>query len=132
MGAQTVVITLLFCDLKGFTTFAEENGDTAAVAAIERFAALVDAERGDRGTIVKALGDGYMLAYPDADSAVAAGARMIARASGGEGPPIHASVHSGPAVSRDGDYFGQSVNLAARLLESARGGELLATEEVAR
>src|SRR5690349_9397527 len=45
---------------------------------------------------------------------------------------IHASVHTGPAVARDGDYFGHTVNLAARLLDSARGDELLATEEVVR
>jgi adenylate cyclase len=127
-----VEVSLLFCDLKGFTTYAETKGDAAAVGAIERFAALVDDERGDDGHVVKVLGDGYMLAYPHPGAAVAAGSRMIERAAAGAGPELHASVHHGVAVFRDGDYFGHTVNVAARLLDVATAGELLATEDVAR
>ena len=76
-------MTLAFCDLKGFTAYAEAHGDAAAVAAVERFAALVAAELGDHGTIVKALGDGYMLAFPTPADAVGAGLRMVARCTTG-------------------------------------------------
>ena len=125
-----VDVALLFCDLKGFTAYAEAEGDAAAVEAIERFAAIVDEQRGEHGHVVKALGDGYMLSYPTASEAVSAAVRLFEHVHADGGPRLHASVHAGVAVFREGDYFGRSVNLAARLLAVARGGELLASEVV--
>jgi adenylate cyclase len=56
---------------------------------------------------------------------------MIRRMPPQFGPSLHASVHCGPAVFRGGDYYGRTVNLAARLLPLAGTGELLATRAVA-
>jgi adenylate cyclase len=125
-----VDVALLFCDLKDFTAYADVHGDAAAVEAVERFGKLVARARGQHGHIVKGLGDGYMLVYPDPGSAVAAGARMLLEAADIDVPDVHASVHCGPAVAREGDYFGRSVNLAARLLALAAGNHLLATRTV--
>jgi class 3 adenylate cyclase len=125
-----VDITFLFCDLKDFTAFANAEGDAAAVDVISTFARVVDAERGEAGRVVKALGDGHMLCYSDVGEAVSAGRRIIGRMRS-EGPlGVHASVHTGIAISREGDYFGGAVNLAARLLAAAEADELVATEPV--
>jgi adenylate cyclase len=125
-----IEVTLLFCDLKDFTAYANSAGDAAAVETIDAFANTVERQRGEEGHLIKALGDGHMLAYPEPVAAVAAGARVIAamRARGGLG--VHASVHRGIAISRDGDYFGEVVNLAARLLAAADRHELVATGAV--
>jgi len=124
-------VTFLFCDLKDFTAFAQANGDAAAITAIERFFDVVERERGDGGELVKSLGDGAMLVYEDPAEAVAAGLRVIAAMRATELPGVHASVHRGVAIARSGDYFGGSVNLAARLLAVAGRDELIATDAVA-
>jgi adenylate cyclase len=128
--AGAVEISLLFCDLKDFTAFATAEGDAAAVAAVDRFVQTIDVERGEDGRIVKALGDGQMLAYTQTGEAVRAGSRIIA-AMREQGPlHVHASVHCGTAIVREGDYFGGVVNLAARLLAVAGAEELVATRSV--
>ncbi len=125
-----VRVSFLFCDLKDFTAFADSEGDTTAVMAIDRFAATVTRERGEEFRFMKSLGDGFMLAYAEAGSAVAAGARIIDAMKSPRLPGVHASVHSGVAIVREGDYFGNAVNLAARLLNAARRDELIATRAV--
>ncbi len=122
-----VSVAFLFCDLKDFTAFADAEGDEAAMAALDRFFETVALERGDDARLMKSLGDGVMLAYGDAPSAVAAGARIMVRARAATSMRVHASVHCGVAIARDGDYFGQAVNLAARLLDVAGADELVAT-----
>jgi adenylate cyclase len=125
----TVVVAFLFCDLKDFTAYADTEGDEAAVAAIDTFAATVVRERGTEFRFTKALGDGFMLSYGDAEPAVAAGARIIDAMRSDDLPGVHASVHYGKAIAREGDYFGSSVNLAARLLNAAERDELVATRQ---
>lgn len=121
-------VCLLFCDLKDFTTFAELHGDAAATAAASRFARVTMDERGELGRVVKNLGDGAMLVYPDAAGAVAAWRRFQAAMARPGAPKLHGGIHQGVVVRREGDYFGGAVNLAARLLSLAASGELLATQ----
>lgn len=125
-----VEVTLMFCDLKNFTAYAEANGDGAALSTIEHFFDVIGHERGDDGDFVKSLGDGAMLAYDDPCAAVAAGMRVIAGMRSPGLPGVHVSVHRGVVMARSGDYFGGSVNLAARLLAFAGRDELLATADV--
>jgi class 3 adenylate cyclase len=120
-------LCLLFCDLKEFTAFSELHGDAAATAAASRFAHVTIDESGEHGRVVKGLGDGAMLVYPDAAEAVAAWRRFRAAMTDPGGLALHGSVHQGVVVRREGDYFGGAVNLAARLLTLAGRGELLAT-----
>jgi adenylate cyclase len=128
--SQVAAVSILFCDLKDFAAFADRQGDGAAVRIIDRFAHTVTDERGESARLTKLLGDGFMLVYPEPAAAVEAGRRIIDRMRAPGQPGIHASVHHGPAVPREGDYFGTAVNLAARLLALAERDELLATTPV--
>jgi class 3 adenylate cyclase len=67
-----------------------------------------------------------MICAQDAGDAVRLGLDL---ANGLDGlPPVRVGLNTGPAVERDGDYFGSAVNLAARLSQAARGGEVLLSE----
>ncbi len=125
-----VNVTLGFCDLKDFTAYAEDRGDEVAMAAIEQYARTLTAELGDNGIVVKAMGDGYMLSFPTPKQGVAALQRLIERMRAECDIGVHASIHYGVALYRDGDYFGRSVNLAARLLALADRDELIASRAV--
>jgi adenylate cyclase len=128
----TVEVSLLFCDLRHFTSYANRHGDTVAIGVLDRFAEAVSENLGETGRLVKALGDGFLLAYPEPEAAAAGALRVSAAMAGTGRPALHAGLHHGLAVFRDGDYFGRAVNLAARLLSVAGGNELLATEGVAK
>ncbi|MDQ3933724.1 MAG: adenylate/guanylate cyclase domain-containing protein [Actinomycetota bacterium] len=128
-GASEVAI--LFCDLKDFTAYADREGDEAAIEVIESLASIVTEECHD-GRVVKGLGDGYMLAFAEVGDAVDTGWRVVERRRDAEGPGVHASLEHGVAVARDGDYFGRTVNVAARILAAAGRDELIATAAVAQ
>jgi adenylate cyclase len=125
-----VAVSFLFCDLKDFTSFADRLGDDAAVRIIDRFADVVHRQQGPEARLTKLLGDGFMCAYPTPELAVAAGARVIDAMREPGLPGVHASVHHGLAIPREGDYFGSAVNLTARLLGEAGRDELVATSDV--
>ncbi|MGH2984587.1 MAG: adenylate/guanylate cyclase domain-containing protein [Solirubrobacterales bacterium] len=127
----TVEVSLLFLDLRHFTSYANRHGDATAIEAIDRLGRAVTENKGDAGRVVKQLGDGYMLVYPDPDAATASALAIAGALEGSEGPPLHGGLHHGRTVFRDGDYFGRAVNLAARLLSIAKDDELLATAGVA-
>lgn len=124
-----VDIAVLFVDLKDFTSFADIHGDSAAVAAVQRLLETVAHERG-QPRFQKALGDGVMLCYADAPDAVRAALRIMATLQVAAPPSVHASVHCGTAILREGDYFGSAVNVAARLLGSADEDHLVATRPI--
>jgi adenylate cyclase len=125
-----VEVSILFCDLKDFTAFADRQGDGAAVRIIDRFATVVTRERGPEARLAKWLGDGFMLVYPSPAPAVKAGLRIIDGMRAPDRPGVHASVHHGHAIPREGDYFGSVINLTARLLDGAGQNELIATRPV--
>jgi len=128
--ADTVEVALLFCDLIDFTHFTSRHGDLAAARAAAEFAGAVHQHKGPEGYLVKELGDGALVAYPNPKTAVRAWEDIVAAAQEQSLPPLHGGLHYGHAVFRDGDYFGNSVNLAARLANRARRGELWATRPV--
>jgi adenylate cyclase len=79
---------------------------------------------------VKWLGDGVMFYFREPAAAVLAAVEMV-EAVGSHGlPPAHVGIHAGPVIFQDGDYFGRTVNLAARIAEYARPGEVLVSQEV--
>jgi class 3 adenylate cyclase len=81
--------------------------------------------------VVKLLGDGAMLHFDDAPSAVRGALTLVQSIATSDLPPAHAGVHAGPVIERDGDYFGRTVNVAARVSAFATAGEVLVTDEVA-
>jgi adenylate cyclase len=120
-----------FLDLTGYTRLTEERGDAAAADLAARLAGLVrrSAQEHD-GTPVKWLGDGVMFFFREPAAAVLAAVEMV-EVVGRQGlPPAHVGIHAGPVIFQDGDYFGRTVNLAARIAEYARPGEVLVSQEV--
>jgi adenylate cyclase len=79
---------------------------------------------------VKLLGDGVMFHFVDPARAVACALHLVAVAEEDGLPPARAGVHAGALVSRDGDYFGQTVNLASRIADYARPREVLVSADV--
>jgi adenylate cyclase len=120
-----------FLDLTGYTRLTEERGDAAAAEVAARLAGLVRRSAQEHGgTPVKWLGDGVMFYFREPADAVLAAVEM-AEGVGGYGlPPAHVGIHAGPVIFQDGDYFGRTVNLAARIAEVARPGEVLVSQEV--
>ncbi len=127
-----IEVTFVFCDLKDFSGYADAHGDAAAVDLIERLAVVVTGELGPHGHVVKGLGDGFMLSYPEPGEAVTACVRIIEQMRGGGAPGVHIGVHHGVVLYREGDYFGGAVNFAARLLRLAGRDELFASEAIVR
>ena len=120
-----------FLDLTGYTRLTQERGDQAAAEVAARLATLVRRSAQEHGgTPVKWLGDGVMFYFREPAAAVLAAVEM-AEVVGRHGlPPAHVGIHAGPVIFQEGDYFGRTVNLAARIAEYARPGEVLVTQEV--
>jgi adenylate cyclase len=120
-----------FLDLTGYTRLTEERGDEAAADLATRLATLVRrSAQAQGGTPVKWLGDGVMFYFREPAAAVLAALDMV-EVVGRQGlPPAHVGIHAGPVIFQDGDYFGRTVNLAARIAEYARPGEVVVSQEV--
>jgi adenylate cyclase len=121
--------TFLFADLAGFTTFTEREGDEAAADAAMLFAQRARELAAEHGAhVVKCLGDAVMMRTGGGAAAVRLGLELHADLAGSGLPPVHSGAHTGRAVERGGDWFGATVNLAARVCHAARSGELLLTD----
>jgi adenylate cyclase len=125
--------TFLFTDLVGFTALAAAQGDDraadVALEFYERVRALLARRRAEE---VKAIGDALMLRCDDAREAVALGLEIVESLERVHGfPPVRVGIHSGPAVCRAGDWYGTTVNVAARLCAAAAGGEVLVSDSTA-
>ena len=124
---------VVFVDVSGYTSVTEQHGDNVAVGiatALQRRADGIAAAHG--GRVVKLLGDGAMLLFPDAGAAVEAATQLMRALGSDIGLSAHAGVHAGRVIERDRDLFGSTVNLASRVSAAAGGGEVLVTEVVAR
>ena len=122
---------ICFLDISGYTRLTEERGDEAAAELAARLTPLVQrpAER-HGGKVVKWLGDGVMFYFRDPAGGVVAALEMIDAVAAAGLPPAHVGLHTGPVVFQGGDYFGRTVNLAARIGERAAPGQVLVTQEI--
>lgn len=130
-GPQAVERTFAFLDLSGFTAFTEAEGAKRAVEVLGEFRASVRQLAARRGVrIAKWLGDGVMLVSTDPGPMVAAVSELIARLDGFP-LAVRAGIASGECLLFEGDdYIGRPVNLASRLSDQARGGQILADDAV--
>jgi adenylate cyclase len=120
-----------FLDITGYTRLTEERGDDAAAGVAERLAAFVRrSSQAHKGEPVKWLGDGVMFYFPDPGEGLLAALEMAAGVAVEGLPPAHVGMHAGPVVFQEGDYFGRTVNIAARIADYARPGEVLVSQEV--
>jgi class 3 adenylate cyclase len=132
-------VSLLFTDLKGSTALYEKLGDLNAYALVRQHFALIDAvTQAHAGAIVKTIGDAVMAAFIRPADAVAAALHMLAdidrfnRQHGAADIILKIGAHCGQSVAvtlNDNlDYFGQTVNVAARVQSLAREGEICLSE----
>jgi adenylate cyclase len=120
-----------FLDVTGYTRLTEERGDQAAADLAASLATLVrrlSQEHG--GEPVKWLGDGVMFYFPEPGHGVLAALEMLEGIATRALPPAHVGIDAGPVVFQEGDYYGRTVNIAARIAEYARPGEVLVSQEV--
>jgi adenylate cyclase len=126
------VPAMCFLDLAGYTRLTEERGDQAAAELAGTLAELVGRTAREHGGLpVKWLGDGVMVYFREPAAAVRAALQMVERLPATGLPPAHVGVAAGPVVAQGGDYFGRTVNLAARIAVHAGPGQVLVSECVA-
>ena len=122
---------MCFLDITGYTRLTEERGDEAAAELAAQLADLVRRSSQEHGgTPVKWLGDGVMFYFREPGDAVLAAVEMVDVVGRHGLPPAHVGIHAGPVVFQEGDYFGRTVNIAARIADYARPGEVLVSQEV--
>jgi adenylate cyclase len=127
---------ILFVDISGSTQLYEQLGDAQALARVEtclRLLQRVTEELG--GQVVKSTGDGLMCAFDDATPALQAARAMHMRvyeqhALGGPTLAIHVGCHYGSTIESGGDFYGDAVNVAARVAGVAKVGQIIATQDV--
>ena len=124
--------TIAFIDLAGFTALTDVHGDQAAVDLVDTFTDLAHTAAAGTGTwLVKTIGDAVMLAAPSPSAGVDAVRRVFQAIYSRHGfPEPRAGVHHGPVIERDGDFFGATVNIAARVAARAASGQALVTAAV--
>jgi adenylate cyclase len=128
-GDDPVRMAVVFTDLEGFTSYTADVGDAAAVELLaEHHRQVAPIVRSRGGRIVKRLGDGLMLCFPEPDAAVLAALELVATAP--EPLRLRAGVHVGEVVATREDLLGHVVNVAARVAEEAKGGCVLVTGDV--
>lgn len=126
---RTATATVLFADVEGSTSLYERLGDARALSRIGPCLARVKAIAvGAQGRVVKSIGDGLMCVFPSPADAVRAAVDMqIAQADRDDGLSLRLGFHTGEVIQRDGDVFGDTVNVAARIAEMAKGDQILTT-----
>ena len=124
-----VRVTIAFADLAGYTRLTEEAGEEEALDVVERFVAAVQRTLPADARVIKTIGDAVMVVGSDAASLVDWAVRFQTMYTT-ERPLPRIGLHCGPALYREGDYYGRAVNLAARVGARAAGGEVLCTDTV--
>jgi adenylate cyclase len=132
-GAGDAEVTILFTDLVGFSSWALQAGDDAALELLRAVAKAVEPPvLQHRGKVVKRLGDGLMATFPAPqlafDALQAARARLAEVEVAGHRPVLRAALHTGRPRAMGGDYLGVDVNIAARLCAKAGADEVLVSD----
>jgi adenylate cyclase len=123
-----VRVAIAFADLAGWTRFTEEVGEEEALDVVEAFIDAVNDTLPEDARVIKTIGDEVMIIGQDAAELTdwAVGFQRLWQ----ERPLARIGIHQGVTLYRDGDYYGRDVNLAARVVARARGGEVLVSGAV--
>jgi adenylate cyclase len=135
MAEELSEAAVLFADVSGSTKLYELAGGAVAHAAIEKCVNLMrEKTLGSKGRVIKTIGDEVMSCFPTADDAADAAIEMQLAIS--QLPPvgntqigIRIGFNHGPVVEREGDIFGDAVNLAARLAGVATKGQIITARD---
>ncbi|HET9723710.1 MAG TPA: adenylate/guanylate cyclase domain-containing protein [Actinomycetota bacterium] len=126
-GAEAAV----FADLTGYTSLTERAGDEVAASVSLTLAQLVsEVAARHRGTVVKMLGDGVHFYFRDPGDAVRGSLEIVEAVRPRGLPPAHIGVNAGPMIYDEGDYFGRTVNIAARIASRAAADQVFLGEDV--
>ena len=144
-NAEIGWIAIMFTDLKGSTALYDALGDAPAYNLVrDHFSFLSDRVQRNHGFVVKTVGDAVMAAFSRPDHGVRAALAIqddvasfnAARGDGATPIVLKLGLHAGPCIAVTTgdvlDYFGATVNVAARLENQCRGGEVIVSEAVAR
>ncbi len=122
---------ICFLDITGYTRFTQELGDAASAELAATLARLVQRSSVQHGgKPIKWLGDGVMFYFDHPGAGVRSALEMTNALPAAGLPPVHVGLSCGPVLFQEGDYFGQTVNLSARIADYARPGEVLVTRSV--
>ena len=131
-------VGILFADIVGSTQLYERLGDQIAVTVVQDTLAIVaQAVVAHQGRVVKTIGDEVMAAFDGPEAGFAAAIDIRRRVT--TLPPLPGSgvqvrlrigLHFGPALVEEGDYFGDTVNIAARLVTLANPDQILTTGDL--
>ena len=128
MSVPGATVTVLFADVEGSTAMLERLGQSRWLAALAEYEELLSARIADHGgTLIKALGDGHLVAFPSARAALRC-AVDVQRALPLESAPdlrVRMGMHTGEPAVREDDLHGRTVVKAARIADLAHGGEVL-------
>jgi class 3 adenylate cyclase len=135
-GEKTHAV-IVFSDLSGFTALSARDERSAIIAASLLHKTARDTARAYGGRLVKTIGDAVVMEFAQPAAAVAATMEVHSKYGQGSAaldlPPleVHSGIHSGEIVkARDGDIYGSTVNLTARLQDAAKAGEIVVSEAV--
>jgi class 3 adenylate cyclase len=124
---------IAFLDLTGYTRLAEERGDEAAAEVASDLATVVrDTATTHGGRPVKWLGDGVMFHFDDPAGAILSGIELVENTERATSMPARIGINAGAVIVQEGDYFGRTVNVAARIADFARPHEVLVSDEAKR
>jgi adenylate cyclase len=126
-GSRDVAVA--FADLVGYTQLGTRV-ETAELGAVARtLSRLANEVARPPVRLVKSLGDGVMLVSTDTDALIDAALELVDATGelGDDFPALRAGIATGPALSRGGDWYGHTVNLASRVTGAARAGSVVAT-----
>jgi class 3 adenylate cyclase len=126
-----VTPAVVFVDLTGFTRMTEERGDDVAAEVAMRLGEVaLETVARHGGRLVKLLGDGVLVRFDDATAAAEGALDLLVALPHAALPTAHAGLAAGPLIVRDGDVFGRTVNLAARIADVTPDGRLYAPDGV--
>ncbi len=128
------IVTLLFSDIENSTPLNEQMGDARWLELLRAHNALIEREvHAAGGSVVKTMGDGYMVAFSSARAGLhcaIAAQRALGASEKLSGIRVRMGLHTGEMLREGDDFFGRHVNLAARVASSGKGGEVVVSDVV--
>ncbi len=138
MNKKTVSLSILFADIASSTLLYDTLGDKKAQLLIKScLSILAGVTKAHKGKVIKTIGDELMCGFPSANAAVEAGKAMhkeiekgpVDEKPGSDYPNIYIGIHLGPVILEKGDVFGDTVNVAARIMSLAKQRQIIITQQ---